>query len=148
MRCPALKQGFVLKGLDTPVGLVPQVSHRLSARDRWGAARVRCGFGRSDYKVEPGLYALNHPQAGSEVLVTANYKLSFDALRSKLAGHNFWILALDTDGVNVWCAAGKRTMGTDNLVAAVKSSGLAKLLSHRRLIAPQLAGPGISAFKG
>ena len=79
-----------------------------------------------NYKVDPGLYALGEPNADSPVLVSANYKLSFDALRSALPGRNFWILVIDTDGINVWCAAGKGTFSTEELVSRIESSGLAQ----------------------
>ena len=36
--------------------------------------------------VPPGLYALGEPGRDSDVLVTANYKLSFDMLRRALHG--------------------------------------------------------------
>jgi hypothetical protein len=98
-----------------------------------------------DYKVDPGLYALGNPTEQSPVLVSANYKMSFDRLREALPGRDAWILALDTKGINVWCAAGKGTMGTGELVTRIGASGLAGRVSHRELILPQLAGPGVSA---
>lgn len=99
------------------------------------------------YTVDPGLYALGEPGSGAPVLVTANYKMSFDLLRSALPGRNVWILVLDTFGINVWCAAGKGTFGTEELARRVETSVLAKIVSHRKLILPQLAGPGIEAHK-
>jgi len=99
------------------------------------------------YRVVPGLYALNHPGPGSPVLVTANYKLSFDRLREAVADRDAWVLVLDTHGVNVWCAAGKGTFGTDELVQRIASSGLEQLVSGRTVILPQLAGPGVAAFE-
>jgi acetyl-CoA decarbonylase/synthase complex subunit gamma len=60
---------------------------------------------------------------------------------------NVWILVLDTDGINVWCAAGKRAFGTAEIVARIDSSGLSRIVSHRRLILPQLAGPGVAAHE-
>ena len=48
-----------------------------------GAWRVRWGFGSNDYRVKPVLYGLGTPDAAAPVLVTANYKLTFDALRSR-----------------------------------------------------------------
>jgi CO dehydrogenase/acetyl-CoA synthase gamma subunit (corrinoid Fe-S protein) len=74
------------------------------------------------YAVSPGLYSLGEPDAGSEVLVTANYRMTFDLLRRSLQGVNVWILVLDTSGINVWCAAGKGAFGTDELVMRVNSS--------------------------
>jgi len=98
-----------------------------------------------DYKVDPGLYALGNPNEKSPVLVAANYKMSFDKLREALPGRDVWILVLDTKGINVWCAAGKGTMGTTELAVRIGASGLARIVSHRELILPQLAGPGVSA---
>jgi CO dehydrogenase/acetyl-CoA synthase delta subunit len=97
------------------------------------------------YTIEPGLYALGNPNAQSPVLVTANYKMSFDKLRQELPGRNFWILVLDTKGINVWCASGKGTFGTTELVNRIESSSLPNIVSHRELILPQLSGPGVAA---
>jgi len=97
------------------------------------------------YRVEPGLYAVGNPSSESIVLVSANFKLSFDRLRSQLDGIDAWILVLDTKGINVWCAAGKGTFGTDELVNRIRAVGLDKIVSHRRLILPQLSAPGVSA---
>ncbi len=100
-----------------------------------------------NYKVDPGLYELGQPDDKSPVLVSANYKLSFDALRSCLKGRHLWILVLDTDGVNVWCAAGKGTFSTQEIVRRVEFSGLEKVVSHHRLIVPQLGAPGVAAHE-
>ena len=97
------------------------------------------------YIVEPGLYALGRPDDQSPVFVTANYKMSFDRLREALPGRDAWILVLDTKGINVWCAAGKGTFGTMELVSRIESSGLKQIVSHRELILPQLSGPGVAA---
>jgi hypothetical protein len=100
-----------------------------------------------DYRVDPGLYALGRPDDQSPVLVTANYSLTFDSLRAALPGRDAWILVLDTRGINVWCAAGKGTFGTKELIGRIGSSGLDQMVSHRELILPQLAGPGVSAHR-
>jgi acetyl-CoA decarbonylase/synthase complex subunit gamma len=73
--------------------------------------------------------------------------MSFDYLRKSLLGRHAWILVLDTNGINVWCAAGKGTFGTEELVRRIESSGLAHIVSHRQLILPQLSGPGVAAYK-
>jgi acetyl-CoA decarbonylase/synthase complex subunit gamma len=99
------------------------------------------------YTVAPGLYSLGKPDAESEVFVTANYRMTFDLLRSSLHDLNAWILVLDTCGVNVWCAAGKGTFGTDELVHRVESSNIGAVVSHRRLIVPQLGAPGVAAHE-
>ncbi|MEO0249056.1 MAG: mercury methylation corrinoid protein HgcA [candidate division WOR-3 bacterium] len=131
--------------LETTVGVVPKVSSSLTFADRLGTFKARWGVGRMRYKIDPGLYALGEPDAESPVLVSANYKMSFDRLREALRGRAAWILVLDTDGINVWCAAGKGTFGTDELVDRIMASRLAELVSHRRLILPQLGAPGVAA---
>ena len=129
----------------TGVGSVPRVPSRLTWSDRLGTIRVRWGMGRDRYSIPPGLYALGAPGPDSEVLVTANYKLSFDSLRTALPGRDFWILVLETHGINVWCAAGKGTFGTPELVNRIAAVRLEEIVSHRRLILPQLGAPGVAA---
>jgi len=90
---------------------------------------------------------VGQPDQESPVLVTANYKLTFDSLRSVLQGIDAWILVLDTNGVNVWCAAGKGTFGTDEVVRQVQAVGLSEVVSHRRLIVPQLGATGVAAHE-
>jgi hypothetical protein len=123
------------------------VTTTLRPADRLGAWKVRWGIGRMRYTVEPGLYAAGSPTADSPVLVSANYKLSFDRLRSQLGGLDAWILVLDTRGINVWCAAGKGTFGTEELVRRIKTVGLAEVVTHRVLVVPQLGAPGVAAHE-
>jgi hypothetical protein len=99
------------------------------------------------FHVMPGLYAVGNPTEKSPVFVSANYKMSFDRLRSSLDGIDGWIMVLDTKGINVWCAAGKGTFGTDEIVHRIKLSRLEEIVSHRKLIVPQLGAPGVSAHK-
>ena len=133
--------------LKTDAGLVPQVATKLIFSDRLGAWKVRWGINRMDYKINPGIYAVGKPDKNSHVLVTANYKLTFDMLRKELADLNFWILVLDTKGVNVWCAAGKGTFGTKELINRINKTKLDRIVSHRTLILPQLGAPGVSAHE-
>lgn len=136
---------FVDGTIDTPAGSVPRVKTVLEHRDRWGTLGARTGVGRSHYTVLPGLYGVGNPDRGAPVLVTANYKLTFDILRSSLGGIDTWILVLDTEGINVWCAAGKETFSTAEVVRMVKLTELSGVVSHRKLILPQLSATGVSA---
>lgn len=135
---------FIKRWIATGSGKVPEVCSALNYTDRIGTISSRLTFGRMDYKVEPGIYAVGNPGAGSMVLVSANYKMSFDVLRSNLAGINAWILVIDTKGINVWCAAGKGTFGTAEIVNRIKITGLEKIVNHKKLIIPQLGAPGVS----
>jgi hypothetical protein len=126
---------------------IPVVSTRLSARDVLGGWRVRWNMGRMRYIVEPGLCAVGSPTPESPVLVTANYKLTFDKLRKELGGIDAWILVLDTKGINVWCAAGKGTFGTQELTRRVAAVHLDRVVAHRTLILPQLGATGVAAHE-
>jgi len=119
----------------------------LGRAEKWDHVQARAGYRRSEHRVAPGLYKVNGGGADSPVLVTGNYSLSYDALRSQLGGTDAWIMALDTKGINVWCAAGKGTFGTDEVVKRVQETNLDKVVAHRQLILPQLGAPGVSAHE-
>lgn len=138
---------FVDGFMETPVGPVPRVFATHDLADSIGTVRARLGINRDQYKVAPGLYCIGSPTPESPVLVTANYKLSFDTLRGELAELDLWLLVLDTRGVNVWCAAGKKNFSTAELIGRVKKVGLEKVVSHRQLILPQLGAPGVAAHE-
>jgi hypothetical protein len=118
----------------------------ITFKDRLDHFLARWGYRRAYHRVEPGLFSLGSPTPDSPVFVTANYTLSFDALRSNLKGVDCYILVLDTQGINVWCAAGKGTFGTEELMNRIKVTGLENVVSHRKVILPQLGAPGVSAF--
>ncbi|HCC48724.1 MAG TPA: acetyl-CoA synthase subunit gamma [Elusimicrobia bacterium] len=126
---------------------IETISSDYTRADRLAAWKARWGINRMAYRVKPGLYALGSPAANAPVFATANYKLSFDALRTNLKGLTAWLLVLDTKGINVWCAAGKGTFGTRELARVIAETGLEKVVSHRTVILPQLGAPGVSAHR-
>jgi acetyl-CoA decarbonylase/synthase complex subunit gamma len=136
---------FAIGTVATPGGAVYRVSSEWSREDRWGMIKSRVGAFRMHYTVPPGLYAVGEPTPESDVFVTANYKLSFDILRRELKEMDAWVLVLDTKSINVWCAAGKGTFGTNELVQRISAAKLDKVVSHRRLILPQLGAVGVKA---
>jgi hypothetical protein len=138
-------RSYVEKFIETKIGPVPVIKTRLGRDDLFSTFYVRCGIRRHRYTVSPGLYAIGNPDKDSEVLVTANFKLTFDVLRKELGGVSVWILVLDTKGVNVWCAAGKGTFSTRDLVKRIKDNHLEKIVNHKRVIVPQLGAAGVSA---
>ena len=124
----------VTRSTDSTITFANHLDHFLA---RWG-------FNRMGHRVEPGLYRLGTPTQDSPVFASANYTLSFDALRSALTGVDAYILVLDTNGINVWCAAGKGTFGTEEIIHRIETTALASIVTHRRIIVPQLGAPGIS----
>lgn len=129
------RQPIEIRTTDSTITFANRLDHFLA---RWGINRM-------GHRVQPGLYWLGNPTPESPVFASANYTLSFDALRLALAGFNAFILVLDTKGINVWCAAGKGTFGTDELVSRIENVGLSGIVTHQKIIVPQLGAPGISA---
>ena len=138
---------FVTDFKDTACGPVARVKTKLELIDHLGTLIARLGINRDQYKIAPGLYGVGTPGQDSPVLVTANYKLTFDVLRKELTTVDAWILVLDTRGINVWCAAGKELFSTREVVERVKKTRLSEIVSHNRLILPQLGATGVSAHQ-
>lgn len=120
---------------------------RLDIRDILGSWKARWGIGRMTYIVPPGLYAIGRPDADAPVVVTANYKMSYDLVRSTLAERHVWLLVLETFGINVWCAAGKGTFGTGELVRRVTESRVSEVVRHRCLTLPIMGAAGVKAVE-
>ncbi len=138
---------YIDSQVESPIGQVPRVKTVLDYSDKAGGWKARWGMGRMSYIIEPGLYAVGSPGAKSPVMVSANYKLSFDVLRSSLPGLDAWVLVIDTKGINVWCAAGKGTFGTAEIVNRIALTKLHQVVEHRKIIIPQLGAPGVSAHE-
>ena len=131
--------------INTSVGVIKKISTTLSLKDKIDGCKVRWGINRFNYTVPTGIYAVGNPGDKAPVLVTADYKLTFDLLRKELSGLDLWILVIDTKGINVWCAAGKGTFGNYELLKVLNKVKLKELISHNTLILPQLGAPGIAA---
>lgn len=136
---------YATGSLATPAGAALRVTSEWSRADYWGMSKSRVSGFRMHYSVVPGLYAVGDPAKDSDVFVTANYKLTFDILRRELKGLNAWILVLDTKSINVWCASGKGTFGTDELISRIAETKLETVVTHRKLILPQLGAVGVNA---
>jgi len=119
-----MKPDFITGQLQSGSLAIPVVSSVWSRRDHLDTLKVCWSIGRMNYRVEPGIYAVGSPDRNSHIFVTANYKLSFDHLRRALNGMNAWILVINTKGINVWCAAGKKTFGTNEIVQRITSHRL------------------------
>lgn len=138
---------WIIGRRSTAAGQVPVVPARLSRNDWLGSWKARWGINRMNFTVIPGLYAVGEPDENDPVLVTANYKMSFDRVRQVLAKIDAWILVLDTHGINVWCAAGKGTFGTSEIVKRIARTGLDKVVKHRVVIVPQLGATGVAGHE-
>lgn len=144
---PSLGAAWIVSARKVGGEQIPIVTSGLSLRDRLGFLKIRLGIGRNRYTVPPGLYGIGDPDSRSPVFVTANYKMSFDILRHDLKSVHGWILVLDTRGINVWCAAGKGTFSTEELIRRINLTRLSQIVSHHELILPQLGAVGVAAHE-
>jgi hypothetical protein len=140
-------KAWIKSEIASTVGPIPVIGTGLSTGDIVDGWKIRWNIGRMNYKIPPGLYAVGEPGAASPVLATANYKLTLDKTRKELSGLNLWLLVLDTKGINVWCAAGKGTFGTEELIHRLKEHDIGRLVSHNTIILPQLGAPGVSPLR-
>ncbi|MHA1612474.1 MAG: methyltransferase domain-containing protein [Promethearchaeota archaeon] len=111
----------------------------------WG--KFRCVLtGQVDYiPIEPGIYTSGTPDASSPLLVTANYLYTYIQVHQDLAGKNAWILALDSLGINVWCAARGGNFGNSQLLEAVQATDIISKAKSKLMVLPQLAAGGVKA---
>ncbi len=131
----------------TSVGEIPTINTTLVFKDKCDAYKARWGIKRNSYKVAPGVYAIGEPDSKSPMLVSANYKLTFDMVRKNMDGLNAWLMVIDTRGVNVWCAAGKGNFSTNEVTEKLKKFKVSKIIDHKTLILPQLAATGVAGFE-
>lgn len=91
----------------------------------------------------PGLRKVGDPGPDSAVLVTCNYSLTVRRVMRAVRGRDVWLLVTPSKGINVWCAACGGEFTDHQVVSAVKTSGLAGKVDHRRLVLPGLCAPGM-----
>ena len=97
------------------------------------------------WPTETGLRAVGDPGFESPVIVTGNYDLGVRRVQRALRGRDAWLVVAPSSGINVWCAAAGGHFGTPQVVTALKTSGVAERVRHRRAILPQLAATGVEA---
>ncbi len=90
-----------------------------------------------------GLVRIGNPGRESPVFLTCNFDLTVRRVRRALRGLDCYLLVAQTRGINVWCAAGGGYMTANEVVSVIKTSGIADLVDHRRLVLPQLAATGV-----
>ncbi len=106
---------------------------------------LQTAFRLAPWPTEPGLRAVGKPDAWSPVLLTGNYDLTVRRVTRALRGIDAWLVVAPSSGINVWCAAAGGHLTTHHVVTALKTSGVAERVRHRRVILPQLAATGVVA---
>jgi ubiquinone/menaquinone biosynthesis C-methylase UbiE len=106
----------------------------------------RCLFtGQIDHvPIEPGIYQSGYPNENSPIIVTANYEYTYIKVMRNLKGVDAWVLCVDTNGINVWCAARGNDFGNEQLLEAVDATEIYKFTKKKTLILPQLSAGGVA----
>jgi len=97
------------------------------------------------FPCEPETVAVGNPDKSSPVLVTCNFDYTVRHLKSYLQkmGIDCFLLVVNTQGTNVWCAAAEGVFTTDAVLSHLKVYDVGKLVNHQQLILPQLSGAGV-----
>jgi NAD-dependent dihydropyrimidine dehydrogenase PreA subunit len=106
---------------------------------------LQTGFRLVPWPTEPGVRTLGNPGPLSPVLVTCNFDLTVRRVARAMRGEDAWLVVAPSSGINVWCAASGGHLSTHQVVTALKTSGIAQRVHHRRAILPQLAATGVIA---
>lgn len=99
------------------------------------------------HRGETGLFPIGKPRKNSPVLLTGNYTETVRRVKEALRGQNVWLLAANSKGINVWCAAGGGHLTQHDVISAIVTSKASEKLSSRTLILPQLGATGIERQK-
>ncbi len=106
---------------------------------------LQTGFRLAPWPTEPGLRQIGKPGPLSPVLITCNFDLTVRRVMRAMRGVDAWLVVAPSSGINVWCAASGGHLSTHQVVTALKTSGVAERVQHRRAILPQLAATGVLA---
>ena len=89
-------------------------------------------------QVEAKLYQLGETTDKSPLLVTTNFSLSYYSVEGEAESAHVpcYILAVNTDGTSVLTAWAADKFNPANITKAIKDSGVAEKLSHKKVIIP------------
>jgi ubiquinone/menaquinone biosynthesis C-methylase UbiE len=106
----------------------------------------RCIFtGQIDrVPIEPGIYQSGNPTRKSPIIVTANYDFTYIKVMRDLKDIDVWVLVIDTNGINVWCAARGNDFGNQQVLEAIEATGVQNYTKNELLLLPQLSAGGVS----
>jgi NAD-dependent dihydropyrimidine dehydrogenase PreA subunit len=99
------------------------------------------------FPTRTGLRMLGQPGPDSPVLVTCNFDLTVRRVIKALRGVDCYLLVAPSKGINVWCAAGGGLFSAHSVSSVIKTSRIGEKVSHRTVILPQLAAPGIDVVR-
>ncbi len=148
----ALSATYYQSGTPWPQGSSEPQPLRIGWLDYIKAAISWIDAFKRTYVVEPGLYYTgDRYDSGAPLLVTSNYRLTVFLVTRRVRTFNARLLVVDTDGINVWCAAGKGQFGNQAILAQIQRYPRSLLTQEKwlRLILPKfgLAGVDLRAMR-
>ncbi len=89
-------------------------------------------------QVQPGLYEIGEPTADSPLYVTTNFSITYFAVANEISGSGNpgWLLVADAEGMSVLTAWAAGKFDAERIAKAVKQSGVAEKLNHKKLVIP------------
>ena len=94
--------------------------------------------------IEPGIYQAGNPDKNSPIIVTANYEDTYIKVMRDLKDINAWVLCVDSNGINVWCAARGNNFGNAQLLEAIEATGIQNYTNKKTFLLPQLSAGGVA----
>lgn len=88
-----------------------------------------------------GIYPINNPDAGSPVLVTCNFSLTYFIVSGEIENSRVptWLCVMDTEGLSVMTAWAAGKFVADTVGPFVKKCGIAEKIDQKRLVIPGYA---------
>ena len=105
---------------------------------------------RKTFIIEPGLYYTGEDyNIDSPLLVTCNYHMTVFWLWRILKKRSVRILVIDTNGINVWCSAGKGQFSAGNIIKQLNRYDNNIIYTNDKLeiVLPKLSLSGVSIPK-
>jgi acetyl-CoA decarbonylase/synthase complex subunit gamma len=89
-------------------------------------------------QVQPDLYQINDPTPDAPLYVTTNFSITYFAVANEISGSGQpgWLLVVDSEGMSVLTAWAAGKFDAERIGKAVKASGVADKLNHKKLVIP------------
>jgi acetyl-CoA decarbonylase/synthase complex subunit gamma len=93
---------------------------------------------RKPVAVDPGLRVIGEPNAGSPVMFTTNFALTYYTVASDIesAGIDSYLIVVDSEGIAVDCAVAGRKLTAEKVAEALKEAQVDTKVKHKKLIIP------------
>ena len=93
---------------------------------------------RMPMAMEEKVYPINNPDAGSPVLITTNWALTYFIVASEVEASKApaWLCVKETGGLGVLTAWAAGKFSGDSIAPFIKKCGVEGIVNHRRLVIP------------